>query len=318
MFLDIAQVVLGLAGLFIGGQWLVVGASRFSASLGISPLVIGITVVAFGTSMPELLVNVSAALGGSTDIAIGNVVGSNVANIALILGVAGLIYPMTVHITLIRREIPLMIAISLFAAALMFDGVLTRVDGGALFAGIITFTLFMYWQTTRDMALNGAAEMPVDLEIDLGGEIKQSREVARMLAGIVALSVGAQFMVGGATGVARTIGVSELVISVTLVALGTSLPELAASVAAAFHKENDIVIGNVVGSNIFNLLSILGITALVMPIPVPEASISLQIPLMLFVSVLLFPFVLNRRFERFEATLFLAAYVIFIMLTFTA
>ncbi len=312
MLLDIVFVLLGLVGLFFGGEWLVRGASRLAASFGVEPLIIGLTVVAFGTSMPELLVNLSAAAQGSTDLALGNVVGSNIANIGLILGITGLIYPITVKSILVRRELPILFVVTLAGVLLAVDGQVSRTDGLLMVIGFLTFNAFMGWQTLREREhgpINGAgpAETP-----ERSG---RAASLALVVLGIVLLGVGANFMVTGATNIAREVGVSELVISVTLVAFGTSLPELAASVIAALRQQSDIALGNVIGSNIANVLLILGATSLVLPIPVPDAVIGVQFPALLAFTVLLFPFALNRILSRRESALYIVSYAAFIALT---
>ena len=317
MLENVLLLTLGLGCLFYGGNWLVRGASGLALSYGVSILIIGLTIVAIGTSMPELLVSVQAALAGKSDLAIGNVIGSNIANIGLILGATGLITPLRVKATLLRREIPIMIGITLFATALTLDGAISRADGVLLLLAFAAFSALFYFlarreQDTRDQLLSeldDAAPAP---------DRSRLREFFYLLLGIVALVIGSRLMVEGAVNLARFIGVSELIIAITLVAFGTSLPELAASLSAAFHKETDLAIGNVVGSNIANLLLILGVTALVQPIAVDRAEVQFEFFVMIAFAVLLIPFMRKQRLGRRGAALFLGAYILFIVYSFAS
>lgn len=308
MLESLLGLLVGLAGLYFGGNWLVTGASRLARSLGVSALVVGLTVVAIGTSAPELLVSVSAALSGSSDIALGNVIGSNIANIGLILGISGLIYPISVHVTLLRREIPIMIMIAFAAYVLLSDGTVSRTDGFMLLAAMVAFLTFVVLSARKEQKIkHNIPEDEEDVQFD-PQSINRARELGRVVLGIVVLMVGAQFTVDNATSIARAIGISELVIGVTLVAVGTSLPELVTSVMAAFKRESDIAIGNVVGSNIFNLVAILGTTAAIQPINVQPQIIAFDGWVMLGFSLLVLPFALNRKLERLETFIFLTGY----------
>ncbi|MCB9459253.1 MAG: calcium/sodium antiporter [Anaerolineaceae bacterium] len=306
--LELGGVLIGLVLLFFGGNWLVEGASRLARSLGISPLVVGLTVVALGTSAPELLVSLSAALSGSSDIAVGNVVGSNIANIGLILGISGLIYPISVHVDLLKREIPIMLVASVVAVIMFQDGQIGRLDGIILVAGLIAFISFMVVSALRDRRIQPD---PVEEQRLHPVNVNRTTEMLRFALGLIVLAVGAQITVGNATQLARSLGVSELVIGITLISIGTSLPELVTSIIAALSKNSDIAIGNVVGSNIFNLLAILGITAVVRPINVSPQIAGGEALMMLGFSFLLLPFVINRVLGRRESMIFLAAYVVF-------
>ena len=326
--MDIVQnlglILVGLAGLFFGGNWLVDGASRVAQKLGVPPLIVGLTVVAFGTSMPELMVSVRAALSGSSGIALGNVVGSNIANIGLILGLTGLVLPITVKVRMVRREIPLMIGVTLLGYILIFDRLVGRLDGIILLLGFIAFNGGMLWFTLRRSDEEKAEDLAAggDSHPD---EINTSLEVGRLLVGIVVLLIGAESTVRGATAIASQLGVPDVVIGLTLVAFGTSLPELAASLVAAFRKQSDIAVGNVVGSNIANLLLILGATSVITPIPVNDAGtfmpysfgvLSFDYPLMLAFAVLVMPFALDRVLNRIESGFFLLTYMVFIIASF--
>jgi cation:H+ antiporter len=318
MLLNVALVIIGLVGLLYGGDSLVRGAARLASSLGVSPTVVGLTVVAFGTSVPELLVSLSAAARGSSDIALGNVLGSNIANVGLIIGVTALVYPLSVHWRLIRREIPLMIGVSILVFALALNGNLGQLDGLILFIGFFGFAALSYFLAREDRTQiePGIAEYDENEGITPVARVNRRREVGRLVFGIILLGAGAQATVVGATEIALAAGVSEMLIGVTLVAFGTSLPELAASVMAALRRETDIAVGNVIGSNISNLLLILGATALVKPIGVEPAQLQFEFPAMIIFAVLVIPFALDRRLVRREGLIFLLLYMGFITATF--
>lgn len=321
VFQDIVFVIIGLAGLFFGGEWLVTGAARLARSFGLSTLVIGLTVVAFGTSAPELLVSLSAATSGNSDISIGNVVGSNIANIGLILGLTGLIFPIAVHISILRREIPILLIATAISAFLISDGVVSRIDGIIMTMGLIIFNVGLIFTTRRQRATGDLAEKEAEIEEDETDEpqmitaAQRLRELLRLLVGLGILLVGAQLTVTGSVSLARGFGISELVIGITLVAVGTSLPELATSVIAALRKQSDIAIGNIVGSNVFNLLGILGITAIVKPINVDARVITFDGLIMIGFTILLLPLVLNREIGRGEALMLLVLYFAFTIYT---
>ncbi len=309
MLLDLLWVAVGLAGLFFGGEWLVKGASRLAASLGVSPLVIGLTVVSFGTSAPELLVVLQAALDGADDIAIGNVLGSNIANIGLILGITGLIATIPVHINLIRREIPIMIAATTVFFLMALDGSIGQIDGLLLVLGLVAFTGALIISSRRETATPQEIEELIEAE-QARPPYRRITEIARVVIGLTLLTVGAKLLVLGATDIALTLGVSELVIGITLVAVGTSLPELVTGVIAAVRRHDDILFGNVVGSNIFNILCILGLTALVQPIGVEPSLLRFDFWMMSGFALLLLPLAINKgRLIRLEALLLLLLYV---------
>ena len=271
--MDVLLIVAGLAGLFIGGEALVRGASGLAARLGLPPLLIGLTVVGFGTSTPELLVSVDAALRGAPGIAIGNIVGSNIANILLILGLSALIFPMTVAGGL-RRDLAWMLAAAVALVPLFALGEMGRLAGLALVLGLATYL----W-----MAFRGAGAS----EGDAYAPMTVPRALVIVALGLAGLMVGARFLVDGAVAVARDLGVSEAFIGLSIVAVGTSLPELATSVIAALRRQSALAVGNIVGSNIFNVLGILGVTALVAPIPVEPRFLTFDLPVMLAVSAAL-------------------------------
>lgn len=281
MIVDIVLVLAGLALLVFGGDLLVKGAVNLSLRLGIAPLVVGLTVVAFGTSAPELIVSLSAAWRGVTDIALGNVVGSNIANVLIILGVAALFQPIVTRGHDLRESWGMMMAASVLLIGLALTGTLDAIEGLALLAALA----LILWRQ-----LSAARPDEVD-EIE-GAQLgaRWGRILMWLGLGLVLLPLGADLLVRGATDIARAFGVTEVVIGLTLVAVGTSLPEMAASVAAALRGRSDMALGNVVGSNIFNILSILGITALVAPLPIPPQMMQLDLWVMLASSALLAPF----------------------------
>ena len=290
----------GLAGLFFGGNWLVQGASALALRFRVPPLVIGLTVVGFGTSTPELLVSVQAALAGAPGIAIGNVVGSNIANILLILGVAAVIGPIAANVGALRRDLGWMMGAALVTVPVFWSGMVGRWEGLLLFAGILLYIAICLRQA-------GSEDEPEVVPAPAW------RATAEVVGGLVLLLIGARLLIDSATDIARTFGVSEAVIGLTIVAIGTSLPELATSVVAAFRGERDIALGNVVGSNIFNILSILGITALVTPIPVEARFLSVDVPVMIGVSLLLVAVIwFGKGMGRAAGAAFLLAYAVYV------
>lgn len=318
MLLDIISILVGLVGLFIGGEWLIRSATRLATSLNIPAIIVGVTIVAFGTSIPELVVSVSAALGGSSAIALGSVIGSNIANIGLVLGLSGLIMPLVINTSLIRREIPLMVIASILMLAMASDGSIGRLEGFVLLMGYVIFVFVLYWTTPSEALDEPTSEIPEAVAYLQGSpeQIGRLREVGAIAASLLILVVGAQLTVNGAVSIARVIGISELVIGLTLVAIGTSLPEIATAVVATLRRQSDLAAGNAIGSNIANLLVIVGFTALINPIPVDLSLFNFEFPAMVFFAVVLIPLILNRELSRREAALLLAAYVAFVVITF--
>jgi cation:H+ antiporter len=259
----------GLIALFIGGEALVRGAVGIARTLAMSPLLIGLTVVGFGTSTPELLVSVDAALRGSPDISIGNIVGSNIGNILLILGLTAVIWPVAIKGPTLARDTGIMLAAALLLVPLFWLGQIGRPAGAVLVAGLAGFLLWAYLQPGENAAEDDTPTLPV------------WQSVLWVAFGLAGLMLGARFLVDGAVNIARGYGVSEAFIGLTIVAIGTSLPELATSLIAAFRRQSDIAIGNIVGSNIFNILGILGATALISPIPVAARFLTFDLPVML-------------------------------------
>jgi cation:H+ antiporter len=305
-------LIAGLVLLVAGAEVLVRGAAKLAAQFGIPPLIIGLTVVAFGTSAPETAVSVQAALDGSGDLAIGNVVGSNIFNVLFILGVTALIAPMIVSRQLIRLDVPIMIGASLLTFGLAWDGTLSKLDGAILFSGIIAYTAFLIISSRKD---KGSADDEFANEFGLNEPVKPHAWIinsALIVAGLVLLVTGSNLLVESAVTMARALGISELVIGLTVVAAGTSLPELATSVLAAIKGERDIAVGNIVGSNIFNLLCVLGLASLVSPqaITVAANALAFDFPVMIAVAVACLPiFFAGYRINRWEGLLFIAYYV---------
>jgi cation:H+ antiporter len=308
------ELVLGIVALYFGAEWLVRGAARLARSFGMSALVVGLTVVAVGTSAPELVVSILAVSRGQVDMTVGNVVGSNISNIALILGVSALIYPIAMRSTLLKRGIPLMLLASALLVALVLNGSLGRVEGGVLVVGLVAYFWYLIRSCRKEPPRTEAAFDAYQRERDCcPGDESRMRNLAIAAAGLVVLAVGAHLIVAAATVFALALGLSELVIGLTVVAIGTSLPELATSVLAAVRKEADIAVGNAVGSNVLNILGVLGPTALVRPLAIDTTLLTFELPVMLAASVLLLPLAWTRlRLERWEGALLLGGYVAFI------
>ena len=306
------ELAIGLVLLLGGGEALVRGSVAAASRLGVSKLLIGLTLVGFGTSMPELVASLQAALAGSPGVAVGNVVGSNIANILLILGVSTVILPIATTREAFRRDGTILIAASLLLVAVALGGSLGRGVGSAFLLLLVAYTVFSYFSETRG---GGAA---ADLHAAEADEVAAPGMslpvgVGLALAGIVAIVFGASLLVGAAIEIAREVGISEAVIGLTMVAIGTSLPELATSVVAAIRRHGDVAFGNIVGSNVFNILGIAGITAVVTPIEIPGQIVVFDIWVMLAAAVLLVIFaVTGWRVSRREGAVFLAAYALYL------
>lgn len=313
MALQAVLFVAGLALLYFGAEWLVRGAARIAVAFGITPVVVGLTVVAVGTSAPELVVSALSAWRGDADVALGNVVGSNVVNVALILGLAAVIFPLRVASSLVRREIPIMVAAAVAVPAIAWDGTMTRVEGLFL---LLAFGAYL-WAAVALGRRAPAEEMREYHEYEEAQGLEPSGEplltdALLVAAGIVALAVGAHFTVTSAVSFARAAGISELLVGLTVVAVGTSLPELATSVLAALRKQPDIAVANVVGSNIFNVFLILGASAALRPLAVDPSLMRFEIPALVALSLLLVPFAATgATIRRWEGAVLLAAYVAF-------
>jgi cation:H+ antiporter len=300
----------GLGLLVLGAEALVRGASRLAEIAGISPLVVGLTVVAYGTSAPEMAVSAQSALSGQADIALGNVIGSNIFNVLFILGLSALIAPLVVSLQLVRRDVPIMMGVSLLLGVMAQDGQVSRWEGGLLFAGVVGYTGWSIWQSRRENQQVTAQEFGQSQPEK--GATALLKNLAFIGAGLGLLVLGSNWLVEGAVTLARIWGVSQLVIGLTIVAAGTSLPELATSVVASLRGQRDIAVGNVVGSNIFNILAVLGLSAMVSPggVQVSLAALRFDFPVMLVTALACLPiFFTGGVIARWEGALFLGYYV---------
>lgn len=306
------MLVLGLVVLTAGAELLVRSASKLAIAVGISPLVVGLTVVAFGTSAPEIVVSVQSTLTGQPDMALGNVVGSNIFNVLFILGVSALIVPLRVSQQLIRFDVPLMVALSLVVLLFANDGRVGRLDGLLLTTGLISYTIWAIVKSRKEQAVINA-----EYESEFGNKEKVTSlggtllNVILLIAGLGLLVLGSRWFVESAVVIAEQFGVSKLIIGLTIVAAGTSLPEVATSIMAAIRGERDIAVGNVVGSNIFNIMGVLGISSLVSAegVAVSEAAFRLDIPVMIAAAIACLPiFFTGHLIARWEGGLFLAYY----------
>ena len=321
-------LLLGVVALVAGAELLVRGAARIAARFGISPLVIGLTVVAFGTSSPEMAVSVAAAFEGEAEIALGNIVGSNIFNILVVLGLSALAAPIAVAREVIREQTPIMIGVSVLMLLFALNGVIGRLEGVLLFLGILAYTTVLVRRSRNESLASRMAEPmlatgPDEDEaeaLERGEQPALVRPLIEAVLGLVLLVVGSDLLVDGATLIAAAFGVSELVIGLTIVAAGTSLPELATSVVAVIRGERDMAVGNIVGSNIFNTLAILGAAATLAPdgITVPPAALSFDLPVMIAVALVCLPIFFNGQvIHRWEGLLlvgFYLAYTVYLVL----
>jgi cation:H+ antiporter len=297
-------LIAGLALLIYGADTLVKGASRIAAGFGISPLIIGLTVVAFGTSSPEMAISVSSALKGEADIAVGNVLGSNIFNVLFILGLSALITPLIVSKQLVKIDVPIMIGASVLSFLLSMDGRISFIEGAVLLGLLVIYSAMLIRISLRSDEPGDAVEQSKSKHWAI--------DLALIVAGLALLILGSRWLVSSAITIAEALGVSELVIGLTIVAAGTSMPEVATSVIAAIRGQRDIAVGNVVGSNLFNILAVLGLTAMVAPggLPVSAAAINFDYPVMLAVAVACLPiFFVGYTIQRWEGALFLGYYV---------
>jgi len=299
MILNLVCFVAGLLMLYYGANWLVKGSSGLARNLGLTPLVIGLTVVAFGTSAPELVISVVSSIKDKSMIAVGNVIGSNICNIGLVLGLSALLKPIKSHRSIYRRDIPIMLGISIYLLLISFDSKIGRIEGASLFVGIIIYTCFNYYITIKESRHKSNVESVAFAHAaeEIEYVTSRTRQIVWITAGIFCVVAGAEILIDAAVIIMKIFGVSEKFIGLTIVALGTSLPELATSVVAALRKEMDISIGNLVGSNVFNILSVLGAASLVRPIPIPGGFINsgllIDYLVMIFVSFL--PWLMMRK-----------------------
>ncbi len=314
-------LVLGVVCLVIGAELLVRGAAAIATRLGIQPVVVGLTVVAFGTSAPELVVSLGAAIAGNTDVAFGNVAGSNIVNILLILGASAAVGGLAVSQRIVQIDVPILIGVTIAVFVMALDNRIGRIDGTFLFAGVLAYTGWLVRASRRETA-PVLQQYEDAIEAVEGAATSQSivAQLGYVVGGIVILIVGSQLLVSSAIDIAAALGVSDLVIGLTVVAVGTSLPELATSIMAAVRGQRDIAIGNVIGSNLFNLLCVLGVTGLVSPtgVSVTGASLGLDLPVMLLAAVVLLPvfwngFEVTRR-DGFVLMAFYLLYVTYLVL----
>jgi cation:H+ antiporter len=308
--LDIVLLVLGIGVLYFGAEWLVRGSAHLAGSLGVSPMVVGLTVVSFGTSAPELVVGIVAATGGNSDLAIGNVLGSNLANIGLILGLTALVRPLDVQSRVVWREMPVMLLITLALFPLAWDGNLDFGDGVLLLLAMVAYLIFVFQSVGGEAPeIVGEYEEFIKASTDQPSKLRAA-DVGLILGGSGALVLGGYCIVEGAVQVASALGVSQMIIGLTVVAVGTSLPELATSLVAAARREADIAVGNVIGSNIFNIAAILGTSSVLATMKVPATMLTRELPVLVGMSLLLFPVLRSGwRIRRWEGAILVAAYV---------
>lgn len=308
MLQDIGLLILGLFVLIIGGDFLVRGASSIALRAHISPLVVGLTIVAFGTSAPELLISVNAALTGSPDLAMGNIIGSNICNLALVLGVTVLIGPVKVNVDSIKIDWP----VTMISALLLFwwakDGELGTKEGVFFLLFLVSYTFYIIRKSRKEN--KAIIAMQEELEVPDGPSSSMSKDLLFLLIGALGLYFGSYWFVGGAKHLALFLGVSQRVIGITVLALGTSLPELVTAIVASFKRETDLALGNLMGSNIFNILSILGITSLIKPIVINQTILSVDMYWMLGITLIILPMMLiQRKLGKVEGIILLCIYV---------
>lgn len=310
----LVYLAIGFVLLVWSADRLVAGASALARNFGVSALVVGITIVGFGTSAPEMVVSALASLEGNPALAVGNALGSNIANIGLILGLTCLVYPMSVENSTCYREIPLLASVTVLAAVLMLGGSLSRPDGLILIAGLVLFLAVMLYRARRTQTLDPATRALLN---EVSEDMSNHAAVAWTVVGLLLLPASAQLLVNGAIGLAVIMGVSESVIGLTIVALGTSLPELAAAMASALRKEDDLCIGNILGSNLFNLLGVLGIAALIHPMTIEPLLIQRDLPVMILTFLMLAGMALFAgRVGRLSAAVLLATYILYQVVVF--
>ena len=320
MTLNLVLFVVGFLMLYYSAGWLVKGSSSLARNLGLTPLVIGLTVVAFGTSAPELVVSLVSSFKGKSMIAVGNVVGSNICNIALVLGLSAVVHPIKGSRSVIQRDIPIMLGVSLYLLVISLNSNIGRFEGVSLFSGIILYTCFNYYKAVKESRIKRHDESIAFAHAveDIEYITSKSRQIVWIAAGIIGVVVGAEILIDAAVAIMKVFGVNEKFIGLTIVALGTSLPELATSVVAALRKEMDISIGNLVGSNVFNILSVLGAASMVKPIPIPggfvQSGLLIDYLFMIFVSLL--PWLMMRKTQtvtRRDGILLLSCYVGYVL-----
>ena len=313
MLLNITILIVGLFFLIMGGDFLVRGASKIALRLHISPLVVGLTIVAFGTSAPELLISVNAALNGSPDIAMGNVIGSNICNLALVLGITAILSDMKVQQASIKVDWPMAMGSSLLLYFLLFDHALGKIEGAVFVTILVIYIIIVIRKSRKETKMIRDVEKDIELPSLPSGKL--GKDILFITAGCAGLYFGAEWFVGAAQELASALGISDRVIGLTIVALGTSLPELVTAVVASLKKETDLALGNLMGSNIFNILSILGITSLITDIHVSEEILKVDMLWMLGLTFAIMPLMVTKgKIERLEGIFLVAVYIIYIAL----
>jgi cation:H+ antiporter len=316
MTVHVLFFVLGLGALVVGAEALVRGASKIALSLGISPLVVGLTIVAMGTSSPEIAVSVGAVLNGSNEIAIGNVVGSNILNVLFVLGISAVITPLAVHSQIIRQEVPIMIGASVILAVMVIDRHLGRLESVLLLALLVAYMVFLVRQSRAESAETRYAYEGAASRREAAWDSHWAVQLLLIVAGLALLVLGAEWLVNSAVAFARALGVSDLIIGLTVIAVGTSMPEIATSILAAVRGERDIAVGNVIGSNTFNILGCLGLSGVVSAdgLGVPPAVLHFDLWVMLAVAIACLPvLMLRKQIGRRRGLLFLAYYVAYVV-----
>ena len=305
--MDYLLLILGLAVLIFGGDLLVKGASGIALKLNMDPMVVGLTVVSLGTSAPELIVSIKSALNGNPDIAMGNVVGSNIANLGLVLAITAIMFPIAVNRKVLRIDWPVMVFFAALAFIFGLDNLITRFEGGVLLVTLVVY-IYKLLQRGKSHLDNGDIEIDTDTEKE-----SMMKLILLLLGGMVALYLGSEWFLGGAMDIGRSFNLSESVIGVTIVAFGTSAPELAASVIAAYRKETDIALGNLLGSNIFNIGAVLGTTSIISPLVIDAKIMNIDILWMLGIAVILFPLmVFKKKLSLLSGIILFSLYCIFI------
>ena len=310
MFAFAAATVAGFALLIWGADRFVIGAAGTARSLGVPTLLIGLTIVALATSAPEILVSISAATAGNPELAVGNAIGSNIANIALVLGLTAAIRPMEVRSTILRREMPALLAVTLLTTMVFLDSFLGRLDGLILIGGLV---LVLHWLVRLGMRSHATDPLHEEIAAELPEEMPIGRAMVWLAIGLAVLLAGAQLLVWGAHNLALTLGVSDLIIGLTVVAVGTSLPELAVSIVSALKNEHDIALGNIIGSNMFNCLAVIGPAAAIHPSAFTPAMLGLHLPVMIALTLVLFALTYNftgtGRISRAEGVILLSVFI---------
>ncbi|MFT5161512.1 MAG: cation:H+ antiporter [Alteromonadaceae bacterium] len=311
MVISVLSILVGLTLLVWSADRFVFGAAAVAKNFGIPPLIIGLTIVAMGSSAPEMLVSATAALGGKTDTSVGNAIGSNITNILLVLGVTAMIRPLTVTSKMVRRELPLMLGICLVAFWMLYDNYLSRTEGIVLMIGFVLFILTLIYVSMKQK--NGKDPVIAEVENEIPSGVDNRRAIFWVIVGLILLPLSAHILVGGAVDIALHFGISDLVIGLTIIAIGTSLPELAASVMGVLRNEHDLAIGNIVGSNIFNILAVLSLGGMIHPANIDANASARDFPIMLGACIALIVMAVGfgreGRINRFEGAILAASFI---------